>query len=135
MVHMMTCSVPGCDTEASCSGLCRLHYGRWRRTGDPSLVLKRGRKPKRADGQPSYSSAHKRIVRTFGAASEQNCERHAASGVVVRARDWSYVGGIEGRLLEHGRPYSLDCDEYVALCRSCHSNLDRRIAAWRTAPK
>ncbi len=54
------CSVPGCDTAVESSGPCHLHYRRLRRTGDPSRVLKRGRKPKRAPGAPRHRRGGRR---------------------------------------------------------------------------
>lgn len=36
------CSVPGCDRVARARGWCRLHYERWKRQGDPLVVLPRG---------------------------------------------------------------------------------------------
>lgn len=35
-----TCSVVGCDADAKCKGWCWLHFGRWRRNGDPELRLR-----------------------------------------------------------------------------------------------
>lgn len=32
---MKVCSVADCDREAKTRGWCRMHYGRWRATGDP----------------------------------------------------------------------------------------------------
>jgi hypothetical protein len=40
-----TCTMPDCETKVCARGLCSLHYGRWRRHGDPDKFL-----PKRYDG-------------------------------------------------------------------------------------
>lgn len=31
------CSVDGCNAPSSCRGLCRKHYSRWKRHGDPNV--------------------------------------------------------------------------------------------------
>jgi hypothetical protein len=43
-----TCSIDGCEREAIARGWCVLHWGRWRRNGDPLAPVKR----KAADGEP-----------------------------------------------------------------------------------
>ena len=39
---MATCSVDGCETKSSARGYCTKHWDRWRKHGDPSVVLRRG---------------------------------------------------------------------------------------------
>lgn len=34
------CKAPNCDVRHFCKGYCRVHYGRWKRHGDPLKVLK-----------------------------------------------------------------------------------------------
>lgn len=46
----MNCSVSGCDQQAKTKGLCRKHYARLRRTGDPNKV--------RPPGTPGDSRNH-----------------------------------------------------------------------------
>lgn len=36
----MTCSVARCERPSHCRGLCRKHYTRWFRHGDPLVVLR-----------------------------------------------------------------------------------------------
>jgi len=31
----MVCTVAGCDSDAKSKGMCWMHFGRWRRNGDP----------------------------------------------------------------------------------------------------
>lgn len=38
----MECSITDCDNPAAARGLCAKHYMRARRTGDPTVVRKRG---------------------------------------------------------------------------------------------
>ncbi len=35
---MSICQIPGCEREIVARGWCTVHYGRWRRTGDPNRV-------------------------------------------------------------------------------------------------
>lgn len=36
--HRSKCSVDGCEKRSDSKGFCPLHYGRWKRTGDPLLT-------------------------------------------------------------------------------------------------
>jgi hypothetical protein len=40
------CTAEGCEDRPVAKGLCRKHYMRLRRTGDPNVVRKAGAKPK-----------------------------------------------------------------------------------------
>lgn len=42
---MTICSMPECTNPAESRGWCTKHYKRWRSHGDPTVVMKRGRKP------------------------------------------------------------------------------------------
>lgn len=44
----MTCSVDGCERTARARGWCGMHWQRWRRTGDPTRLVGRGRPRKDA---------------------------------------------------------------------------------------
>lgn len=35
----MTCLVEGCASPVSCRGFCKIHYGRWYRTGDTKRTM------------------------------------------------------------------------------------------------
>jgi hypothetical protein len=41
----MRCKIDGCHNDAVAAGMCAMHYMRQRRTGDPTVTLKPGRKP------------------------------------------------------------------------------------------
>lgn len=45
---MKVCTVDGCDRPARARGWCPMHWQRWRRTGDPTKLLGRGRPRKDA---------------------------------------------------------------------------------------
>lgn len=40
LVTRRVCSVDGCEKAVLARGWCKLHYSRWRRQGDPEVVLK-----------------------------------------------------------------------------------------------
>lgn len=45
----MSCSIPDCPAAPLCRGLCRKHYIRLRRHGDPNVVLMKIRAPSRSN--------------------------------------------------------------------------------------
>ncbi len=79
----------------------------------------------------SYLGAHQRTRNERGLASDQVCEHCGGP-----AEDWAldHASPTEqfrvqepGRWPEQydGRTYSLDPDDYIALCRSCHYKFDK----------
>ena len=75
---------------------------------------------------PSYATAHGRVRRAKGKATDQKCERCGAP-----ARAWAYDHKDPGEHLDPviGSPYSGNPDHYVALCGPCHredDNAERR---------
>lgn len=63
----------------------------------------------------TYKIAHNRLTFALGAASNRNCSCGA------RAKDWAFVGSRES---DDSYPFSGDFDDYAALCRDCHRQLD-----------
>jgi hypothetical protein len=49
-----TCSLTGCSEVATRRGWCEIHYMRWYRHGDPTVLKKRGRQPKEVDGTSGW---------------------------------------------------------------------------------
>ncbi|RZD16017.1 MAG: hypothetical protein EVJ46_07425 [Candidatus Acididesulfobacter guangdongensis] len=60
----MKCKIENCDKEILASGYCSMHYARNRRTGDPNIIQKRGRKKNkfREFTLQSFSDKSKRTV-------------------------------------------------------------------------
>ena len=71
-----------------------------------------------------YDQAHERVQKARGLAREHLCPCGRP------AEEWSFQGASSGK--EHVSPeglrYSLDINDYLALCRKCHHALDR--SAW-----
>ncbi len=98
-----------------------MHYSRWYRHGDSTVVGQPNRGSKRRSN-PAYYTVHDRLKRDKGSARDQLC----ACGVT--AKGWSYVGGApDERVAPQGWPYSEDQTYYVPECARCHGN--RQVAA------
>jgi hypothetical protein len=116
---MSTCTYEDCSTKHYARGWCFNHYRRWRRTGTPAG---------RQFGVNHYRSAHTKIVRERGKASEQAC-----LGCDSPAEQWSYRGGAPDERVsvvvlkgvERNAPWSASTDYYDPLCRACHLKRDR----------
>lgn len=130
------CSVPGCDrTGKIVHGLCRMHETRLRRHGDvntvkPSLGAGSGPENPRWRGEDiSYRTAHDRVVRQWGRASEHNCVDCGD-----QATHWSYDGTDPNELSRPGRVnkdgsvsvqrWSADLSHYSSRCYRCHVKFD-----------
>ena len=111
--------------------LCGMHYQRWRKHGDTSVVAKGGASqpgasnPNWGGDGVTYFGAHTRIRYTRGPASKFRCKDCGG-----RAAHWSYnhqdpAERTDPRL---GR-YSTNPDFYEPRCVSCHSWFDRRERA------
>lgn len=133
---MKTCRL--CPTEIgnkkgrpNTTGLCRTHA---------VMEFKKNR-----NGQPvdkshwnykevvEYRAAHDRIKYALGPASDNDCVDCGR-----QARDWSLIPEATDVLISQkgssaGLAYSLNVDDYVARCRSCHKTLDlsarKKVAA------
>lgn len=117
-----TCSVAGCAKTARCRGWCSAHYERWRKHGDPGIVLAPVPPPKTERTQPdqcvvpgcerqpwalSLCSNHYQKQRKYGdpladhrrprlTCSVSDCERQ------VHGHGWCFVHYMRWR--NHGDP-------------------------------
>lgn len=75
-----------------------------------------------------YGSAHRRVVKARGWAREHAC--HDCGDAAI---DWSYQGGDPNELTADNKwksRYSLNPTFYVARCRRCHNEHDKRGVQW-----
>lgn len=78
---------------------------------------------------PSYRSAHHRVGRVRGPASEHLCP------CGTQATDWAYmhtdpdqIEGVTGRGNSTRAWFSVKPEHYEPRCRSCHTKMDKRAA-------
>lgn len=70
---------------------------------------------------PNYGSLHDRLDYQRGHASAFDCEVCGNP-----ARHWALSHEAEEVVTDkRGRRYSLTLDDYIAMCRSCHTRYDR----------
>ncbi|KDE13859.1 hypothetical protein N505_0108510 [Rhodococcus aetherivorans] len=94
-------------------GYCGKHTERFRRHGDPDVVVDTRR------DDAGYFAAHGRVYRDRGPARERVCP------CGERAAHWAYDHeDPDERVSAEGLPYSLQSSHYRALCVSCHKLLD-----------
>lgn len=114
-----TCSIDGCEKFCHGHGLCKRHYARWERHGDPLFVTPRtgSNNPAWSD-PPTYSTVHIRLRLQRGSATLRTCPCGAP------AQQWAYDHTDPEPLTGRGMLYSPDLSRYVAMCVSCHVALD-----------
>lgn len=118
-----TCSVDECESPHQAHGYCERHYRRWRSTGNPgpARLLQRDERPQWRGDAAGYQAAHHRIWDERGKARLYSCA-HCGE----RAAEWAFNHETRVRKVDEcGRPYSLDANDYMPLCRSCHRRYDR----------
>jgi len=100
-----------------------MHYARWNRHGDPFTTLTA------AGGEgDSYVIAHQRLKRKRG--RPDHCEFCGASDPTWRYQ-WAFdhrkaTPKYDGTAYSGHLPYSLNVEDYVSLCVSCHKKFDLR---------
>jgi len=117
------CAVSDCQNSRHASGFCRLHYARFKATGDPLVVGRRGRY--NDDDDVTYATAHRRIAATRGRSTTHAC----ACG--LQAETWAYGGACLGERwgltnfsgTGQMAAYCLHAEHYTALCARCHKAL------------
>lgn len=131
----MACSIPDCDGGAPIvRGWCGKHYQRFLAHGDPlgTVAIHPGslpgpQSPSWRSGLIAYASAHKRVRRLRGAASDRECV-HCDKQAEQWAYDhkdpeqiWGDTG--DGRRMAF---YSRDPTHYQPMCRPCHWAFDHQ---------
>lgn len=122
------CCVAGCHTEAMSHNntLCLKHETRMRRHGDPHTVkynvMSGSANPGWKSDDVCYGTAHQRVYRTRGRASEHKCSCGAD------AQQWSYTHDCPREKQSDLGPFSPDPSRYRPMCVPCHkkSDLNRR---------
>lgn len=135
--HVPECEKPRRRGERHCS----MHTTRLRKHGDVNAVhiWGPGSKSQRWQGDDvTYHSAHSRVRRLRGRASEHSCANCGST-----AADWAYdhedefekVGTSRtGRTVATVR-YSTDPNHYIPMCKSCHISFDNADRKSRKAAK
>lgn len=119
----LTCRSPQCSRPVAYRSqrLCRHHYLLTRRRlGPPAERVTDGRGAARRE-HVGYQAAHDRNEERHGLAGRYRCElcRH-------RAAHWALPPSLASEVCpDTGLRYSLEPEDYMPLCRSCHSSLDR----------
>lgn len=121
------CVIEGCSNEdCGLHGLCKLHYSRSRRTGDPTKL--KGREHLVGENSPlwtgdevTYDALHQRLRRHRGKASLNKCIDCGSP-----AFEWSYSGCADpsSRRVDRDGEYSVSMQDYEPRCVPCHRRKD-----------
>ncbi|MFG2067742.1 hypothetical protein ACGFKZ_12895 [Micromonospora tulbaghiae] len=91
--------------------------------------------PRRKD-ELTYDGAHNRVKAQRGSASDHLCRcGNQAEQWAYNHADFKQRADTEGR--EKGRPYSINPDHYLPMCRSCHARFDnthRQLVGGKLSP-
>lgn len=117
--NMPECPVEGCQSRQMARGLCITHYKRAFVTG----ALKRTRTLPLKD-KVSYNGAHQRVKQFRGLSEQYTCE-HCDK----QATQWALDHRNATELLVEKQgyswlKYSLNIDDYIPLCTTCHVAFD-----------
>lgn len=128
-----SCDVEGCNGKLRSKAHCAMHWTRLKRHGDVNVRLPNSHGGSlsphwREDGEITYTSAHFRVRRLWGAASQYLCVSCSGS-----ARDWAYDGTDPSQRYgptHHGNYcyYSVFPEFYMPMCTRCHHRRDKALA-------
>lgn len=115
-----------CGAKAYCRQLCKMHYQRLWRHGDPRIVFPAGDHAGPGSShwtgdEATRRAAHQRVKSQRGRAGAHRCA-HCGE----QALDWAYNHRCpnERTCPDTGFAYSTDVAQYVPLCRTCHRRFD-----------
>ena len=106
-------AMPGTCTEcgepARARKLCNKHYLRWKKHGDPQVVLKPGVKPNYELDSYGAQHYHVRVIR-----GTPSCCEHCGTNDPDLWYEWAFnhIGDRN------------NVEDYIRLCRSCHRKFD-----------
>lgn len=131
-----TCSVDGCTKRHGAKGFCPMHYQRWKKHGDVHRVDRGGHAHPKGPANPKwlgdnvgYAAIHDRLAshRT----KPVTCPQCGGPGPIQWALNWDTVSADDVRYEKRRRrgkvdslPYSVNLDDYIALCCTCHRRFD-----------
>ena len=122
---MRTCEIDDCDKKHYGKGLCKIHWQRMSRNGDPNVVKEPGKYIRVPKPVIKYSWAHKLVYAARGRASLHECVSCGTG-----AKQWAYNHDAVDELEEVSEKgyifqYSRAVNDYQAMCVSCHVNFDK----------
>ncbi|QGJ92844.1 hypothetical protein PBI_BEAGLE_85 [Arthrobacter phage Beagle] len=124
-----SCAVDGCEQERK-GQYCSMHSARIARHGNPDTVIEyKDRQFPKGENHPwwtgedaTYNAIHFRLRDTRGKACEHKCFECESD-----ASQWAYVHNRGSALTSEHGPYSVNLDDYEAMCVPCHKTMDLRL--------
>jgi len=122
------CDIQGCGRPFKGNGMCGMHYQRWKSRGeagspDPVELRQQDHWHWKGDAV-GYHAVHVRLRVQRGLARLQQCPCGAP------AAQWALDNDSPRATTgADGMRYSLDLDDYIAMCASCHRRMDREWTA------
>lgn len=129
---MRKCEIGECERQHFGKGMCKMHYNRWYFEEFPekkhyarnrSRVASALRRSEDRDGYNSYSRIHQSLKNTYGKAGAQFCINFTTC--MSFADDWALKNDSDEIIHSKHFHWSENLDDYMAMCRVCHSEYDR----------